>query len=130
MNITQQKYIANLHNNFLQYIQQLQRFIVTLEALPEATDEDKKAFKVIKLMLNRKEAQDVEKDLDSGTIKKSTLEKIAKLEKDLMEEAVDHINTTPICKLFLKELSYQRVNQNKESGLMMLNLLQIPLIED
>lgn len=58
------------------------------------------------------------------------LKRLQKFEKDLMEEAVDHINTTPICKLFLKELSRQRVDQNKKSGLLMLNLLQIPLIEE
>lgn len=130
MNKTQQLYIANWHDNFVQYIQQIQSFIVTLEALPEATDEDKKAFGVIKMMLNGKDVQDVERDLASGIIKRSTFEKIAKFDKDLMEEVVDQINTTPICKLFLKELSHQRIYQNKESRLMMLNMLQIPHIED
>ena len=72
MNKTQQRYIANWHDSFVQYIQQLQRFIVTLEALPEATDEDKKAIGVIKMMLNGKDLQDVERDLASGTIKRST----------------------------------------------------------
>ena len=130
MSNTQQRNIANWHDSFVQYIQQLQSFIVTLEALPEVTDEDKRAFGVIKLMLNGKVVQDVERDLASGSIKRSSLEKIAKFEKDLMEEAVDHINTTSICKIFLKELRHQREDKNKESRLLMLNILQIPLIEE
>ena len=128
MNKTQQLYIANWHDSFVQYIQQIQSFIVALETLPEATDEDKKAFDVIKMMLNGKDVQDVERDLASGTIKRSTFEKIAKFDKDLMEETVDHINTTHIHKFFLKELSHQRVDQNKELDLMMLNMLQKKLL--
>lgn len=130
MNKTQQLYIANWHDSFVQYIQQIQSFIVALETLPEVTDEDKKAFCVIKMMLNGKDVQDVERDLAIGNIKKSTLDKLSKLDKDLVDEAIEHLSATPLWKLFLKELSHQRIERNKGAELMRLNDLQIPLIEE
>ena len=130
MNKTQQLYIANWHDSFVQYIQQIQSFIVTIEALPEATDEDKKAFGVIKMMLNGKDVQDVERDLAIGNIKKSTLDKIAKMHKDLLDEAIEHLSATPLWKLFLKELTRQRIERDKEAELMRLDALKIPLIEE
>ena len=128
--MSQQQYLNNWHDSFVQYIQQLQSLIVTLEVLPEATEADKQGLQVIKLMLQGKEVRDIKRDLATGNIRKSTLDKIAKLHKDLVDETIEYLSATPFWKLFLKELTHQRIERDKEAELMRLDALKIPLIEE
>lgn len=59
----QQQYISEWHDNFVNFIGGLLGFIESLIILPEATDEDKRAINQIKLMLNGKDAKDIESTL-------------------------------------------------------------------
>mgnify|MGYP003498971375 CR=1 FL=1 len=46
----QQQYLSNWHDRFVRNIQGMLGSIATLEVLPNATDNDKHAFDIIKLM--------------------------------------------------------------------------------
>lgn len=59
----QQLYISEWHDSFVNFIDGLLGFTESLIILPEATDEDKRALNQIKLMLNGKDAKDIESTL-------------------------------------------------------------------
>ena len=54
-------------------------------ASPDVSEEDKKALEEIKMMLNGRDALDVERDLAAGVVRKSTLDKIEKLPRSGVE---------------------------------------------
>lgn len=120
-----QQYISQWHDNYVNYIEGLFGLITTLIALPQATDEDKRAFDLIKLILKGKDAKDVEQDLASGIVKRETLDKIEKLDKELVDLTVEHLSAAPLVKVFLKQLSYTRIEQNKRETIMKLHELQL-----
>ena len=115
MNTTQQQYIANWHDSFVAYIRQYEALIAALIVMPESTEEDKHVLDKVKLMLHGKDAQDVEKDLTEGTISKSTLDKIEKLNKDIADVAVEQLKTDAVIKEFLKRLTHLRIEQEKKA---------------
>ena len=120
-----QQYISQWHDNYVNYIEGLLGLITTLIALPQATDEDKRAFDLIKLILKGKDAKDVEQDLASGIVKRETLDKIEKLDKELVDLTVEHLSAAPLVKVFLKQLSYTRIEQNKREAIIKLQELQL-----
>lgn len=120
-----QQYISEWHDNFVKYIEGLLGFITTLIVLPQATDEDKRAFDQIKLILKGKDAKEIEQNLASGIVNNDTLERIEKLDKDLVDLTVEHLTAAPLVKLFLKQLSYRRIEQNKRETIMKLHELQL-----
>lgn len=123
----QQQYIADWHDDFVKYINGLLSFIETLVILPQATDEDKRAFDQVKIMLHSKEAKDIEHDLATGIVRQETLDKKEKLDKDLADYAIDHMTLAPLAKEFLKKLSYSQIERNKQYSLLRLYELQIPI---
>lgn len=125
----QQQYISEWHDNFVNFIGGLLGFIESLIILPEATDEDKRAFDQIKLMLNSKDAKDIESTLANGTVRHDTLDKIEKLYKDLVDISVERMTIAPLTKEFLKALSYYQIGQNKTLAKMRINELQIPICQ-
>ena len=125
----QQQYISEWHDNFVNFIGGLLGFIESLIILPEATDEDKRAFDQIKLMLNSKDAKDIENTLANGIVRHDTLDKIEKIHKDLVDISVEHITVAPLTKEFLKALSYYQIGQNKTLAKMRINELQIPICQ-
>ena len=125
MQTIQQQYIANWHDSFVGYIRQYKAFIAALTALPEATDEDKMVLDRVKLMLHDKDVQDVEKDLAEGTVSKSTLEKIKKLNKDIADVAVEQLKTDAVVKEFLKSLTHLKFEQDKKAEELRLKALNI-----
>lgn len=120
-----QQYISEWHDNFVKYIEGLLGFITTLIVLPQATDEDKRAFDQIKLILKGKDAKEIEQNLASGIVNNDTLDRIEKLDKDLVDLTVEHLTAAPLVKLFLKQLSYRRIEQNKRETIMKLHELQL-----
>ena len=90
--IAQRQYIANWHDSFVNYIRNLLCVVTTLMASPDAREEDKRGLDSIKLILNGQDAEDVERDLASGVVKRSTLDKIEKLNKDLADTCLEHIH--------------------------------------
>ena len=96
-----------------------------MEDHPFATDEDKKGFWLIKMLLHGREALEIERSLAEADVKKDVLDKIEKLDKDLMDMAIAHLSTDAIVKVFLKKLSYYQIEQNKRLAEIRLKDLQL-----
>ncbi len=127
MQTVQQQYIANWHDSFVSYIRQYEGLIVALIALPEVPDEDKNVLDRLKLILHSKDAREVEKDLAEGTVSKSTLDKIEKLNKDIADVAVEHLKTDAVVKEFLKRLTHLKLEQEKKAEELRLRVLKISI---
>ena len=125
---TQSQYIANWHDNFVNYVNQMLDTIAALEMQPQVTDADKQGFDALKLLLSSKVVQDVKNDLANGVVNQATLDKIEKLNKDLGEIAIDHIDANPLWKQFLKQLYGMKVENDKTAEMMRLKTLQIPVL--
>ena len=67
-------------------------------------------------------------DLANGVVNQATLDKIEKLNKDLGEIAIDHIDANPLWKQFLKQLYGMKVENDKTAEMMRLKTLQIPVL--
>lgn len=126
---SQQQYIANWHDSFVDYIGSLLGVVAGLMALPEATEEDKKGLERIKLILNGRDAADVERDLAAGVVRKSTLDKIEKLNKDLADTCLEHIQVNPLVREFWKQMAHIKIERDKAGEQERLAVLQIPVIE-
>lgn len=92
---------------------------------PSATDEDKKGFDQIKMLLNGTEALEIERRLAEADVKQDVLDKIEKLNKDLVDKAIEHLATAAVVKEFLKKLSYYQIEQNKRLAEIRLKDLQL-----
>lgn len=102
--------------------------VATLEIQPQATDTDKQGFDALKLLLNSKDVHDVENDLSNGVVSQATLDKIEKLNKDLGDIAIDHLDANPLWKHFLKQLYSMKVENDKTAEMMRLKALHIPVL--
>jgi len=81
--MTQQQYLSNWHDSFVNYVNQILATIASVEMSSQATEEDKRGFEMVKALFKGKDVQDVERDLSEGVVRQSTLDKIEKLNKDL-----------------------------------------------
>ena len=81
------------------------------------------------MMLNGRDALDVKRDLAAGVVKKSTLDKIEKLNKDLVDTCLEHVRMNPLVREFWKQLSHIKIERDKESEKERLSALQIPVLE-
>lgn len=124
----QSQYIANWHENFVNYVNRMLSVVATLEIQPQATDVDKQGFNALKLLLNSKDVQEVENDLATGVVSQATLDKIEKLNKDLGGIAIDHLDANPLWKQFLKQLYSMKVENDKTAEMMRLKALHIPVL--
>ena len=121
----QQQYLSNWHDNFVNYVMHLLSVVATLEIQPQATDTDKQGFDALKLLLNSKDVHEVENDLANGVVSPVTLDKIEKLNKDLGDIAIDHLDANPLWKQFLKQLYSMKVENDKTAEMMRLKALHI-----
>lgn len=124
----QQQYLANWHDNFVNYVNHMLSVVATLEIQPQATDTDKQGFDALKLLLNSKDVYDVENDLATGVVSHATLNKIEKLNKDLGDIAIDHLDASPLWKQFLKQMYGMKVESDKTAEMMRLQALRIPML--
>lgn len=124
----QRQYLANWHDNFVNYVNQMQATIAALEMQPQATDADKQGFDAMKLLLNGKDVQDVESDLANGVVSQVTLDKIEKLNKDLGDIAIDHVDANPMWKQLMKQLYEMKVEGDKAAEMIQLRALQISVL--
>ena len=123
------QYIINWHDSFVDYIGSLLGLVAGLMARPEATDEDKRGLEGIRLILNGRDAADVEWDLAAGVVKKSTLDKIVKLNKDMEDTCLEHIQMNPLVREFWKQMAHIKIERDKAGEQERLAALQIPVIE-
>ena len=123
------QYITNWHDSFVDYIGSLLGVVAGLMARPEATEEDKRGLEGLRLILNGREAADVERDLGAGVVRKSTLDKIEKLNKDLADTCLDHIQMNPLVREFWKQMVHIKIEKEKAGEQERLAALQIPVVE-
>ena len=121
----QKRYLADWHRSFIIFINSLKTFISGLMLLPEATEEDKRALERCLLTLSGKEVQDVEKALREGNVSKTMLSKVEKINKDLVDEAVEHLRTDVLVKEFWRQLSYLKIEHEKLGAEARLNALKL-----
>ncbi len=130
--MVQQQYLAQWHDNFVEYIRQLIAFVDGYMLLPQATEDNKTELEKVRAILTGKDVEEIENNLadgsKSGVLKKGTLEKIVKLDKDLKDFAFERISIDKLWKEFLKQLSIIRIEQEKAATITRLNELQIPVI--
>lgn len=122
---TRQQFISGWHDNFVSYIGGLINLAGAMENHPSATDEDKKGLDQIKMVLHGREALEIEHSLAEADVKQDVLDKIEKLDKDLVDMAIEHLSTDAVVKVFLKSLSYYQIEQNKRFAEVRLKDLQI-----
>ena len=127
--IPQHQYIANWHDGFVNYIGSLLDVVTALMACSDASEEDKRGLDSIKLILSGRDAVDVERDLAAGVVRKSTLDKIAKLNKDLADTCLEHVQMNPLVREFWKQMAHIRIEREKAGEQERLAVLQIPVIE-
>lgn len=126
---SQQQYIAQWHDGFVSYVGSLLGVVAGLISRPEATEEDKRGLDDIKMILNGQDAADVERDLAAGIVRKSTLDKIAKLNKDLADTCLEHIQMNPLVREFWKQMAHIKIELDKAGEQDRLAALQITVIE-
>ena len=100
-----------------------------LLARPDATEDDKRGLEVIRLILNGRDVVDVERDLAAGVVRKSTLDKIEKLNKDLADTCLEHIQMNPLVREFWKQMAHIKIEKDKVGEQERLAALQIPVAE-
>ena len=103
--LAQHQYISDWHSSFVNHLRWLLAIIEVMENHPSATDEDKRGFGQIKMLLHGREALEIERSLAEADIKQDVLDKIEKLYKDMDDMAIEHLSTEALLKEFLKKLS-------------------------
>lgn len=126
----QQQYIAQWHDSFKNYVGSLLGVVTGLISRPEATEENKRGLDGIKMILNGQDAADVERDLAAGIVRKSTLDKIAKLNKDLADTCLEHFQMNPLVREFWKQMAHIKIELDKAGEQERLAALQITVIEE
>ena len=121
----QKQYIYEWHEDFVKYIGGLLSMVEAIENHPCATDEDKKGFEQIKKLLIGQEALEIERSLAEADVKQDVLDKIEKLNKNLVDMVIAHLTKDAVVKEFLKKLTYYQIEQNKRLAELRLNELQI-----
>ena len=125
LTLPQAQYMDNWYKSFVNYRNSLLSTIVGLEALPQATEEDRKSLELLKFMLLGSDVQEIEKDLAAGNVKKNTIDKIAKLDQQLADVCLDHIQMSPLVREFWKQMVHQKIESDKNAELMRLSALRI-----
>lgn len=121
----QRRYISEWHDGFVNYIRGLWGIVEVITKHPSATDKDMKGFGRIKMLLHGRDALEIERRLVNADIKQDILDKIEKLNKDLVDTAIEHLATDIVVKEFLKKLSYHQIEHNKHLAEIRLNDLQL-----
>lgn len=128
--MTQQQYLSDWHDSFVNYVSQILATIASVEISSQTTEEDKRGFEMIKVLFRGKDIQDVERDLADGVVRQSTLDKIERIDKEFADILVDHLDNIPLRKQLLKQLLHMVVEYNKATALMRLNTLEIPVMRE
>lgn len=121
----QEKYIQAWHDSFVRYITDLRRVIEGLMLLPATTEADRRGLSLCASILYDKIVSEVERELSERSISSVLLDRIEKLEKDLIDVAVEIIQTDAIFKELLKRMAYLRIEQDKQGAVLRLSLLNI-----
>ena len=121
----QAQYLSSWHQSFVDYISSLKIFVQTLMQNTEVSEEDKSSLLRCLYILDGQDVHDVERSLSEGKVASSTLDKVEKIYKDLVDIAIDQIKTEELAKKFLKTLIYVKIDQEKTAERMRLGRLNI-----
>lgn len=77
----------------------------------------------------QRKAADVERDLAAGVVGRSTLDKIEKLNKDLADTCLEHIQMNPLVREFWKQMVHIKIGRDKADEQERLAALLVPVIE-
>ena len=127
MSNSQRQYLANLHDSFVEYINGTTTLVNTLMALPQATEADKKLLDTFKEILHCHDVEDVKSRLLEYPIRRSTIDKMENVYKNLVDFAIEHLHESPLFKQFWKVMSHTQIEHNKCIEIQRLNSLGIPV---
>ncbi len=125
----QKQYIASWHTSFVNFVSASIRDVDALLLNPAATKQDRHYLTKYREKLTSRDVQDIEKDLSDGIVKVSTISKIDKLHKELIDIAWDHLLDSPFLRQALKEMTYYQAQLLKDGEIQRLQGLQIPIQE-
>lgn len=132
--MTQQDYIENWHESFVNHVYYLLGVVEGFSKLPNVTEEDIRGLNCIKVILTGQDVQYIERSLSesvcSNIVKRNTIEKIGKLNKDIVNETIKHVTENPLWKEFLKQVTHARIEKDMESEYLRLNALNIPIVDE
>lgn len=132
MFMVQQQYLADLHDNFVAFVGRFVAFVDSYMLLPQATENYKTELENFKVLLKGKDVEEIVNNLadgaQSGILKKGTIEKIEKFDKELVDFIFEHISAHSLWKEIFKQLSIIRIEQEKDATIKRLNELQIPVV--
>lgn len=77
------------------------------------------------MLFHGRVALEIERNLAEADVKQDVLDKIEKLNKDLVDMAIEHLETNAVVKEFLNKLSYYQIEQNKRLAEIRLKDLQL-----
>ena len=126
LSATQTKYIEEWHDSFVRSVNGFLAIIESLSLLPSATEEDKQGLALCQRILNGPDVNAIENSLAEAKVSKELLDMIESRYKRLVDVAVEHVKTDTLIKEFLKRLSYLKIEQDKQSVIIRLDLLKIP----
>lgn len=112
--IERQQYISDWHDDFVDLIKRLQNTVAFFMQLPQATEEDKRGFSHVAIILAGKDVQDVEQDLADGDVSDSTVNKIGKIYKDLTDIALDHMSADSKMRELWKQIFHLIIDYDKQ----------------
>ena len=72
----------------------------------------------------------MERDLAAGVVRKSTLDKIEKLDKDLADTCFEHIQMNPLVREFWKQMAHIKIEHDKACEQERFAALKIPVVEE
>lgn len=130
MTSTQQQYLVNWRDAFVNYVRRLVSLTDVMKSMDITTENDKKNLELFKTFLHSKDVQDVMQDLSNTKVKRSTLDKIEKLDKDIVDFAIEHMSVSQFSRQFLKQVSYCQIERTKQAEINQLNDLKIPISEE
>ena len=123
----QAQYLSSWHQSFVEHIDSLKACVLALTQINEVSEEDKSSLQRCMYILDGKDVQDVKRSLSEGKVTSSTLDKVEKIYKDLVDIAIDKIKTEELAKKFLKTLIYIKIDQEKTAERMRLGSLNIEI---
>lgn len=129
MTIIQQQYFEKWHDVFVAYVKNIVTIADTFKLMSNISDSDKQHIDTFKAILHSQDVKDIENDLAKGIVKRSTLDKIEKLNKDMIDYAIKHMSGTQFNLMFLKKISYCQIEYNKQAGISQLVALHIPILD-
>ena len=123
----QARYIENWHENFVNWVNGILRLIDSFYYYPQVTENDKATLNRFKDILNGVDVKSIEESLSTKNVTTEMLDKIEKLNKDLVDVAVEHLQTEALVKAFWRQLTYLKINIDRKSEEQRLNALKIHL---